>query len=136
MSRAFPERVPPSRRRKRDMVSGLYFAQARAIRSLPIELWSVLADQARGWSCARTSREVSAWKKRVSFADVDEPSFELREQVIELIGATAASITLPTRPATGPACADCGRTFRPRRADARYCSGACRQRAYRRRRSR
>jgi hypothetical protein len=28
-------------------------------------------------------------------------------------------------------CEDCGELFEPRRADARYCSAACRQRAYR-----
>lgn len=28
-------------------------------------------------------------------------------------------------------CADCGATFTPARADAAYCSSACRQRAYR-----
>lgn len=32
-------------------------------------------------------------------------------------------------------CAACGSTFTPSRADARYCSPACRQRAYRARRS-
>jgi hypothetical protein len=32
------------------------------------------------------------------------------------------------------ACDVCGETFTPRRADARYCSPACRQRAYRKRR--
>ena len=30
-------------------------------------------------------------------------------------------------------CADCGNTFTPARADAAYCSSACRQRAYRNR---
>lgn len=30
-------------------------------------------------------------------------------------------------------CADCGESFEPQRADVRYCSGACKQRAYRRR---
>ena len=30
-------------------------------------------------------------------------------------------------------CAGCGETFTPARSDARYCSGACRQRAYRQR---
>ena len=28
-------------------------------------------------------------------------------------------------------CAGCGQTFTPKRSDARYCSNACRQRAYR-----
>ena len=32
-------------------------------------------------------------------------------------------------------CDDCGHTFDPTRADARYCSNACRQHAYRRRRA-
>jgi hypothetical protein len=32
------------------------------------------------------------------------------------------------------ACAVCGRDFEPKRADARYCSGACRMAAYRARR--
>jgi hypothetical protein len=30
-------------------------------------------------------------------------------------------------------CAGCGETFTPKRSDARYCSAACKQRAYRRR---
>lgn len=46
----------------------------------------------------------------------------------------------PDQPADGPgtsprACAGCGRAFAPRRADARYCSNACRQRSYRTRRA-
>ncbi len=28
-------------------------------------------------------------------------------------------------------CASCGRRFRPKRSDSRYCAAACRQRAYR-----
>jgi len=36
---------------------------------------------------------------------------------------------------TPRACAECGETFTPRRADALYCSGRCRQRAYRKRKA-
>jgi hypothetical protein len=32
-------------------------------------------------------------------------------------------------------CAGCGNSFKPARTDARYCSAACRQRAYRERQS-
>lgn len=32
-------------------------------------------------------------------------------------------------------CAECGETFTPARSDAKYCSGACRQRAYRKRKA-
>lgn len=39
------------------------------------------------------------------------------------------------RPAS-PVCAGCGETFTPPRADGRYCSPACRQRAYRKRQNR
>jgi hypothetical protein len=37
------------------------------------------------------------------------------------------------RKSTPTACASCGETFTPQRSDARYCSPACRQRAYRER---
>lgn len=41
------------------------------------------------------------------------------------------------RPAPkGRACADCGKRFYPKRTDARFCSAACRQRAYREREQR
>lgn len=36
---------------------------------------------------------------------------------------------------TGRACADCGQPFQPGRADAVFCSDACRQRAYRKRKA-
>lgn len=41
----------------------------------------------------------------------------------------------PTAPAVtlGPRCATCTRQFTPARSDARYCSNACRQKAYRQR---
>jgi hypothetical protein len=37
----------------------------------------------------------------------------------------------PSRPVTKKKCPGCGERFRPDRADARYCSPACRQRAHR-----
>jgi hypothetical protein len=39
----------------------------------------------------------------------------------------------PVTSVTGSRCAGCGSAFKPSRADARYCSAACRQRAHRRR---
>ena len=33
----------------------------------------------------------------------------------------------------GPECAQCGEHFEPKRSDSRYCSSACRQKAYRER---
>lgn len=36
----------------------------------------------------------------------------------------------------GMTCTECGTEFVPKRADAKYCSGACRQKAYRRRHNR
>jgi hypothetical protein len=41
------------------------------------------------------------------------------------------SLRKPSPPVTRPRCVTCGRKFISRRADARYCSGRCRQRANR-----
>lgn len=47
--------------------------------------------------------------------------------------ATRAGRRDRTRDRTARPCDVCGDTFTPPRSDGRYCSGACRQRAYRRR---
>jgi hypothetical protein len=44
---------------------------------------------------------------------------------------TGSRLVHPSRSVTRPRCVTCGRTFISRRADARYCSGRCRQRANR-----
>ena len=43
--------------------------------------------------------------------------------------------TQPSRPVTRPRCVTCGRKFIAHRADARHCSGRCRQRANRARKT-
>ena len=53
---------------------------------------------------------------------------EVRRQLSRFIAADEQKkSTAPTR------CAECGHDFRPARTDSRFCSNACRQRAYRQR---
>jgi hypothetical protein len=46
-----------------------------------------------------------------------------------------AGVTAADNRVTGARCGSCGEGFTPARPDARYCSAACKQRAYRRRRN-
>jgi hypothetical protein len=92
-----------------------------------------VADQAHAGTLALVSLDTQRSWARMEEADRREAIDKLRsaarffnDQVIQALAAAAGEDVTAT-------CATCGGPFVPRRADARYCSAACRQRAYRQR---
>jgi len=64
----------------------------------------------------------------------DRPSEMDAIAFLEAVAANARNHA-PTAVSAQPACALCRSTYTPGRSDSRYCSSACRQRAYRARKA-
>ena len=138
-------RVPPKQRRRRLPTSGLFWSQYQAISSLPEELRPVVASLAVSQTCVETTDLVRRLKRLTTYAAVSTPEIVVRapagsplhgrpwQEVIQLGGLDRIEVTLPVGPESGRVCDTCMTVYRPRRRDARYCSGRCRQLAYRRR---
>lgn len=97
-------------------------------------------DRAEGVTVASVGAEVAELVARARIADGDRHNAVLSglvDDATELLGEADDEALPPTVTDTrngghdGRGCAGCGRPLTGVRPDARYCSGACRQRAYR-----
>jgi hypothetical protein len=93
--------------------------------------------------CVRTHMHPSWWEKGAEPVPcaggcgvlVTHPYWALTITTCSTRCAEAVAAARRSAHRTPRECADCGQTFQPRRVDARYCSDACRQKAYRERQS-
>ena len=103
-------------------------------RSLRVSRWSGRASRDE-----RVTAEDQEQGQRVAERIFTECRFAPRPdeqaEYVAHYAQEAAAARLLRRSPRRRACRTCGRTYVPPRADGRYCSPACRQRAYRQRRA-
>ena len=89
--------------------------------------WRPVVSSGRCEGCSRMVHNTEGYREHIYCSEVCATKCEVRRHS-GIARERRAEARGPTR-----ACAECGDQFEPARADTRFCSGVCKQRAYRKR---